>query len=379
MAEHAVIVDALRTPIGLKKGALVPLRMDEITAGLVGGLLARHPDLPAEALGDLVLGCAFPEGAQGMLAARGVALLAGLPPSVPARVINRFCGSSMDACHAVSRAIECGDMDCGLAVGMEDMFAVPMGGFNPDFNPRLAADEYYMGMGETAENLAGDLSISREDQEAFAVASHEKALAAQAAGRFEREVLPVRLQGVELTRDEGPRKPDLQKIRSLDPAFREGGTITAATSSPVSKGAAGLLIASRAFAVEHGLPIRAEIVSRALAGVEPTRMGAGPLPASEAALARAGLGMDDLDAIELNEAFAAQSLYVIRKGGWPQEKINLFGGAIAMGHPLGASGARILCTLLNVLETKELKTGLATMCIGGGQGIATILQRPDNA
>ncbi len=377
MSGRALIVDALRSPISLKEGMLKQVRIDEVCAQVLKGLMERNPAASPGDLGDVALGCAFPEGIQGMLAARGVALLAGFPVEVPARVINRFCGSSMDALHAVSRMIELGETELAVAAGMEDMFGVPMGGYNPDFHPDLAADEYYMGMGETAELLARDLEIGRGEQEDFAVQSHCKALAAGEAGEFEREIQAIETPEGLFAADEGPREPDLEKIRSLDPAFIEGGTITAATSSPVSKGAAALLVASEEYVKRQGLKARAEVVSRGVAGVEPTRMGGGPLPATEKALGAAGLKISDMEAIELNEAFAAQSLYVIRSGKWPGERINLKGGAIALGHPLGASGARILCTLLGVLEDRGLKTGLATMCIGGGQGIATVIRRLD--
>ena len=310
-----------------------------------------------------------------MLMARGVGLLAGFPITTAGKVVNRFCGSSMDSVHQLSQAIHAGDLDVGIGAGVEDMFSVPMGGYNPDFNPVLYEQDYYMGMGETAENLARELDISREDQEAFSVASHEKALAAWEAGRFDKEVVPIELEGMRVERDEGPRAPDLEKIKSLSPAFLEDGTITAATSSPISIGAAAVLLTSNTKADELGLKPRARIISRAVAGVDPTLMGMGPLPATEKALAKAGLAMSDIDVIELNEAFAAQSLYVIRKGGWPQEKINFNGGAIAIGHPLGCSGARILTTLVNVMEQQDARYGLATMCIGTGQGIATILER----
>lgn len=376
MTRRTVIVDALRTPIGVKNGALLPLRIDELCATLVRGLLERHPALQGRALDDFVLGCAFPEGVQGMLAARGVALLAGLPVTTPARVVNRFCGSSMDALHSLSQAIDAGDMEFGIAAGMEDMFAVPMGGYNPDFHPGLAASGYYIGMGETAENLAREGNISRGDQEAFSAESHRRALQAREEGHTAREILPVQTATGLLAHDEGPRVPDLARMAALAPAFLADGCVTAATSSPVSKGAAALLVCSAEFAAEHGLPVRAEVVSRAVAGVEPGRMGSGPIPAAAKALARAGMQWKDIDTMELNEAFAAQALFVIREGKWPQEKVNLHGGALALGHPLGASGARILCTLLAVMEHHDTETGLAALCIGGGQGIATIIRRP---
>jgi acetyl-CoA acetyltransferase family protein len=311
-----------------------------------------------------------------MLIGRSVVALAGFPQTVPAKVVNRFCGSAMDALHQVSTSIESGDIEVGIAAGVEDMFSIPPGGFAPDFHPGLAEQEYYIGMGETAENLANDGNISREAQEDFAMNSHKKALAAWEAGKFDNEIIPIDMYGEStVSKDEGPREPDEEKIKSLNPAFVEGGSVTAATSSPFSLGAAALLVASESFAKENGLTIRAEIVSRAVAGVDWTRMGMGPLPATEKALKKAELTMDDIEVIELNEAFAAQSLYVINEGGWDPNKINLNGGAIALGHPLGCSGARIIGTLINVMEQNEKQIGLATMCIGTGQGIATIIKR----
>jgi acetyl-CoA acyltransferase len=230
-------------------------------------------------------------------------------------------------------------------------------------------------MGDTAEILAKDLDISREDQEAFAVKSHEKALAAMEEGRYDNEIIPAQINGVEVTKDEGPRTPDLDKIKSLNPAFDADGTVTAATSSPISVGAAAAIIMGDNKAKELGITPKFKIKSRAVAGVDWTRMGSGPLPATEKALAKAGLQLSDIDAIELNEAFAAQSLYVIRKGGWDMNKINLNGGAIALGHPLGCSGVRLLVTLMNVMEQQDSTLGLATMCIGSGQGIATVIER----
>ena len=372
---YSVIVDAVRSPIGVKNGEMIGMRPDDITAQVVKALLKRNPAVKPEAVEDLVLGCAFPEGNQGMLMGRGVALLSGLPITTTGSTVNRFCGSSMDALHQLSTAIIVGDKEIGIAAGVEDMFGVPMGGYNPDFNPDLYEIDYYMGMGETAENLAKELNISREDQEAFAIASHRKALAAQAAGKFDNELVPIEIEGVRVTKDEGPREPDVAKIKSLPPAFLADGSVTAATSSPITVGAAAILIMSNTKAEELGLKVRAKIISRGVAGVDPTLMGSGPLPATEKALKNAGMTLDQMDTIELNEAFGAQSLYVIRTGDWPTEKINLNGGAIALGHPLGCSGARIVTTLINVMEQNDTKYGLATMCIGTGQGIATIIER----
>jgi acetyl-CoA acyltransferase len=372
---YAVIIDAVRSPIGVKNGELVGIRADDLSAQVINALLARNPDFPKDETEDVVLGCAFPEATQGMLIARGAAILAGLPETTGAKVVNRFCGSSMDAVHQLDRAIACGDMDAGIAGGVEDMFSIPMGGFNPSFHHALVEQKFYMGMGETAENLARDGKISREQQEAFAMESHRKALLAWEKSGFANEVVTIEKNGVSVTKDEGPRKPDPEKMQSLKPAFLQDGSVTAATSSPFSIGAAALLMVSNSLAGQLNLKPRARITARAIAGVDWTRMGMGPIPATEKALKKAGMKIADIEVIELNEAFAAQSLYVIATAGWPIDKINRNGGAIALGHPLGCSGARILTTLLNVMEQKKAGTGLATMCIGGGQGIATILER----
>ena len=372
----SVIVDALRSPIGLKNGEMIGIRPDDLAAQVIKGLMERNPTIKTEMIKDVVVGCAYPEGPQGHIIGKSVGVLAGLPIDSTGKVINRFCGSSMDAAHQISTAAECGDIDAGIAVGVEDMFAVPMGGFAPDFHPELAEQEFYIGMGETAENLANDLDISREDQEEFAMNSHRKALKAYEEGKFDQELVSIDVNGeATVTKDDGPREPDVEKIKSLSPAFLENGTVTAATSSPISVGAAALIVANESFCNNNDLKPRAEIVSRAIAGVHWDRMGMGPLPAVEKALKKANLTMDDIETIELNEAFAAQSLYVIRKGGWDESKINLNGGAIALGHPLGCSGARILTTLINVMEQQNTNIGLATMCIGSGQGIATIIKR----
>ena len=373
---ESVIIDAVRSPIGIKNGNLVGIRPDDLTAQVVKGLLARNENVSPEKIEDLVLGCAFPEGPQGMLMAKGVAILANIPETTGGSVVNRFCGSSMDAVHQISTKIESGDIEVGIAAGVEDMFSVPMGGFNPDFHPELAEQEYYIGMGETAETLAEEGNISRDAQEGFAMESHNKALDAWANGRFDNEVVPIDVYGeVTVEKDEGPREPNMEKIQSLNPAFLENGTITPATSSPISIGAAAVLITSREFAEANELKIRATIKGRSVAGVDWKRMGIGPIPATKKVLGKTGLSLDDIDVIELNEAFSAQSLYVIENGGWDKSKVNLNGGAIALGHPLGCSGARIITTLLNVMEQQDAKIGLATMCIGSGQGIATIIER----
>jgi acetyl-CoA acetyltransferase family protein len=372
----SVIIDAVRSPIGLKNGQLVGLRPGDLSAQIIIGLLKRTPNLDPKLIEDLIFGCAFPEGPQGMLISKGISILAGLPETTAGSVVNRFCGSSMDALHQVSSKIECGDIEVGIAGGVEDMFSVPMGGFNPDFHPDLADQEYYIGMGETAETLALEGKISRQEQEDFALNSHEKALHAQSNGHFDNEIISIDYYGEHtVEKDEGPRSPDFEKMKSLNPAFIEHGSITAATSSPISIGASATLITSEDFAKDHGLKIKAYIKGRSVAGVDWRRMGMGPLPATEKVLKRTNLTMKDIDIIELNEAFAAQALYVINSGSWDKSKINKNGGSIALGHPLGCSGTRIITTLLNVMEQQDVKTGLATMCIGTGQGIATVLER----
>ena len=376
MSNKSVIIDGVRSPIGSKNGKMIGMRPDDITAQVVKGLLERNKEIKNEEVEDVVVGCAFPEGPQGMLIGRSVAILAGLPVSTAGKVVNRFCGSSMDALHQISTAIESGDIDVGIAAGVEDMFSVPQGGFAPDFHPELAEQEYYIGMGEGAEILAEKGNISRGDQEEFAINSHKKALAAITDGKFDNELISIDKYGeCTIDTDEGPREPDVDKIKSLNPAFIENGTVTAATSSPFSIGAAALLLTSDSFAEKCGLKTRAEIVSRAVAGVDWRLFGTGPIPATEKALNKAGVTMNDVETIELNEAFAAQSLYCINEGNWDIEKINLNGGAIALGHPLGCSGARITTTLINVMEQKGTNLGLATMCIGTGQGISTIIER----
>ena len=369
------IIDGVRSPIGVKNGQIVGLRPDDLAAQVVKSLLKRNSIEP-NLIEDVIVGCAYPEGPQGHIIGKSVGVLAGLPIESTGKVINRFCGSSMDAVHQLSTSIEAGDIDAGIAVGVEDMFSVPMGGFAPDFHPELAEQEFYIGMGETAEKLANDLNKSRADQEEFAISSHEKALKAYEMDKFSNEIIPiVNSEGITIEKDEGPREPNLEKIKSLSPAFIEDGTITAATSSPISIGAAAILVTSEKFAKENNMDSRATIKARSVAGVHWDRMGMGPLPATEKALSKSNLKIDDIQSIELNEAFAAQALYVIRKGNWDIEKINSHGGAIALGHPLGCSGARIMVTLMNVMEDHKTNLGLATMCIGSGQGIATIIER----
>ena len=376
MSNKAVIIDGVRSPIGTKGSPMIGMRSDEIAGQVIKGLLDRNKGLDVNLIEDVSLGCAFPEGPTGMLVARGASILAGIPETAAANVINRYCGSAMTSLHMISSAIEAGDIEVGIAGGVEDMFTIPQGGFAPDFNVKLAEQDYYISMGEGAELLADELDISREEQEDFSFSSHDKAVAASEAGKFDNEIVPITLEdGTIINKDSGPRTPDKDKIKSLNPAFRADGTVTAATSSPFSIGASAMLITSEKFAKEHGLKIRASIEGRAVAGVNWKMFGSGPIPATEKALEKTGLSMDDIDAIELNEAFAAQALYCIKKANWDASKVNLNGGAVAIGHPLGISGTRIITTLLNVLEQQDKSMGLATMCVGTGQGITTIIKR----
>ena len=376
MSNKAVIIDGVRSPIGTKGSPMIGMRSDEIAGQVIKGLLDRNKELDVNLVEDVSLGCAFPEGPTGMLVARGASILAGIPETAAANVINRYCGSAMTSLHMISSAIEAGDIDVGIAGGVEDMFTIPQGGFAPDFNVELAEQDYYISMGEGAELLADELNISREDQEEFSFSSHDKAVAARESGKFDNEIIPITLEdGTIIDKDSGPRNPDKDKIKSLNPAFRADGTVTAATSSPFSIGASAMLITSEKFANDNGLKIRAYIEGRAVAGVNWKMFGSGPIPATEKALEKTGLSMDDIDAIELNEAFAAQALYCIKKANWDINKVNLNGGAVALGHPLGISGTRIITTLLNVLEQEDKSMGLATMCVGTGQGITTIIKR----
>ena len=376
MSNKAVIIDGVRSPIGTKGSALVGMRPDEIAGQVIKGLLNRNKELDINAIEDVSLGCAFPEGPTGMLVARGAALLAGIPETAAANVINRYCGSAMTSLHMISAAIEAGDIEVGIAGGVEDMFSIPQGGFAPDFNVQLAEEDYYISMGEGAELLADKLDISRKEQEEFCYNSHNRAVAAQEEGKFDNEIIPITLEnGTVFDKDSGPRVPNKEKIESLNPAFKADGTVTAATSSPFSIGASAMLITSEAYAKEHGLKIRAYIEGRAVAGVNWKMFGSGPVPATAKALKNTGMSIEDIDVMEINEAFAAQALYCVKEANWDLDKVNLNGGAIALGHPLGISGTRIITTLLNVMEQQDKSVGLATMCVGTGQGITTIIKR----
>ena len=393
---EAVIVSSVRTPIGRAgKGALKTVRADDLAATAVRGAVERVPSFDPELLEDVIIGCAFPEGEQGMNLARIVTALAGLPVDAGGTTVNRFCASSLQAFNMAAQALMLGQGDAFIAGGVESMSRVPMGGFNPSFNPKLinnpqgievcgmpghmttAFGQSYIPMGMTAENLAKQYGISREEQDQFALRSHQKAIAAIDAGIFAREIVPVALpEGGQFTTDEGPRRDtSLERLAALEPAFVAGGTVTAGNSSPLNDGASATVLMSREKARELGIPAKARVLSMAVAGVAPEVMGIGPVKAVRKALARAGLQLSDIDVIELNEAFAAQSLAVIRELGIDEAKLNPHGGAIALGHPLGCTGARLIATLVNDLETVGGRLGMATLCVGGGQGVATIIER----
>lgn len=371
--KQVVIAGYARTPFTLaNKGELARVRPDDLAATAVKGLMTKI-GVDANEIEDLIMGCAFPEGEQGFNIARLVVLMAGLPLSIAGVTVNRFCGSSMQGIHQAAGAIQMNAGHAFICAGVESMSRVPMAGFNPSPNPKLyeTMPNAYISMGLTAENLAKSYHISRQEQEAFAVASHQKTAAAQQAGKLADEIVPVGA----VTQD-GCIRPEttLETLAGLKLAFDERGSVTAGTSSPLTDGASATLVCSEAFAKAHGLPILARIKSIAVSGCAPEVMGIGPVLSSQKALQRAGLSVKDLDIIELNEAFSAQSLACIHDLGLDLAKINLDGGAIALGHPLGATGARITGKAATLLKREGKQFALATQCIGGGQGIATILE-----
>src|SRR5271166_122012 len=374
---ETVIAGYARSPFTLaSKGALTRVRPDDMVAQVVRGLIEKTGVKP-EDIEDLIVGCAFPEAEQGFNVARVVVLLADLPLAVAGATVNRFCGSSMTGVHMAAGQIALGAGEVFVCAGVESMTRVSMGGFNPMPNPELdARSAAYMSMGETAENVARKWQIPRAEQEAFALKSQQKAAAAQKAGRFKDEILAIRTDGRVVDTDGCPR-PDttLEGLAGLKLAFDQEGTVTAGTSSPVTDGAAAVLVTTEDYAAKHGLPVLARVRSVAAAGCAPEIMGIGPIAATRKALARAKLDVKDIDVFEVNEAFASQSIASLRELGIPQEKVNLDGGAIALGHPLGASGARITGKAASVLKREGGKYAVATMCIGGGQGIATVLER----
>lgn len=373
---NAVIAGYARSPFHLAgKGALARTRPDDLAAAVVKALVQRT-GIDAAAIEDLIVGCAFPEGEQGFNVARLIGMIAGLPRSVGGMTVNRFCGSSMSAIHYAVGQIAAGAGELFIAAGVESMSRVPMMGFNPLPNPALAkASQAYIGMGDTAENLASQYGLSRQAQEAFAVASQDKAAAAIAAGKLKDEIVGIETKAGLVDTDGCPRPgTTVETLAGLKPAFSATGTVTAGTSSPLTDGASAVIVASEDYARAHGLPILARIKAMAISGCAPEIMGIGPVESSRKALERAGISVSDLDVIELNEAFASQALACIADLGLDQAKINLDGGAIALGHPLGATGARIVGKAASLLQRTGGKYALATQCIGGGQGIATVLE-----
>jgi 3-oxoadipyl-CoA thiolase len=400
--EEAVILAAVRTPIGRYAGALKDVRADDLAALTIAEALSRS-GVGGDQIEDVILGCANQAGEDNRNVARMALLLAGLPIEVGGQTINRLCGSGLQAINSAAHAIQVGEGSFYVAGGVESMTRAPYVLGKPAsafargemklqdttlgwrfVNPRLAEIYYPYSMGETAENVAERYSVTREDQDEFACLSHQRAIAAQDAGRFRPEIVPVEApagkegDSTVVAEDEQPRRDTtLEKLARLKPAFRQGGSVTAGNSSGINDGAAALVLCSQRAAEAAGLRPRARIVSCAVAGVDPSFMGLGPIPATRKALKRADLSVDQLDLIELNEAFAAQSLPCIRELGFDPLRVNVNGGAIALGHPLGCSGARLMTTLLYELERRGGRYGLATMCIGVGQGIATIVERLD--
>ena len=375
----AVIAAYARSPFHFaRKGRLAQVRPDTLAAQVVQGLLKRC-DLDPALLEDVILGCAYPEASQGNNLARIVGLLAGLPETVGGMTVNRFCGSSMQAVHIAAAQIEAGMGDAFLCVGVESMTMVPQGGFNFSPNPQLQANtDAYTSMGETAENVAQRWGVNRADQELLALQSHLKAAAARDQGLLVDEIVPILLPDGELLDADGCIRPatTLEALAGLKPAFRPDGAVTAGTSSPLTDGAAAVLVTRDDFAERHGLQALARIRSFATVGVDPAIMGTGPIPATRKALARAGLTVTDLDVVEINEAFSSQALACIRDLGLDMATVNIDGGGLAIGHPLGATGARITGKAAALLARQQGRYALATQCIGGGQGIATVLERP---
>lgn len=393
--KDAVIVSAVRTPVGkAKKGGLATVRPDEMASTVIQELLNRSPNLDFAQVEDVVIGCAFPEGEQGLNMARMIALRAGLPDSVPAETINRYCASGVQSIAHVAYAIQSGQIEVGIAGGAESMTMVPMAGYKFSPNPHFAQDlpRYYTNMGLTAENVSDKYGISREDQDEFSLKSHQKAAQAVNSGLFDPELVSIDVEITELDghekpvqnqftvkRDEGPRSDtSLDALAKLKPAFKEGGTVTAGNSSQMSDGAAAVMVMSAERAVQLGLTPLARFVSFAAGGVPPEFMGIGPIVAIPKVLKLAGLTLNDIDLIELNEAFAAQSLAVIRTLELDENKVNVNGGAIALGHPLGCTGTKLTTQLIYEMGRRKSKYGMVTMCVGGGMGAAAIFENLQN-
>jgi acetyl-CoA acyltransferase len=375
---QAVIAGYARSPFHFAlKGGLTRVRPDDLAAQVVRGLIARTGVKP-EDIEDIILGCAFPEAEQGLNVARLIGLLADLPLSVAGVTVNRFCGSSMQSIHIAAGQIALGAGDVFICAGIESMTRVPMMGYNPLVNPALmqSMPAAYMGMGETAENVARKWQIGRSEQEAFAVRSHQRAAAAVQSGKLADEIVPITTKTGTVNQD-GCIRPDTtsEGLAGLKPAFDKDGTVTAGTSSPLTDGAAAVLVCSETYAEKHGLQPLARIKSLAVAGCAPEIMGIGPVAATKKALSRANIDIAAIDVVELNEAFASQALACARELGVRDETLNIDGGAIALGHPLGATGARITGKAASLLARTGGRYALASQCIGGGQGIATILER----
>jgi 3-oxoadipyl-CoA thiolase len=397
---EAWIVGALRTPFGRYGGALATVRPDDLAAAVIRALVERTGIDPA-LIEDVIMGCANQAGEDNRNVARMALLLAGLPVEVAGLTVNRLCGSGLQAVNSAAHAIAVGDGDVFIAGGVESMTRAPYVMLKPEaayergsrelvdttlgwrfVNPALAARHHPYSMGETGENVAERLGVSREEQDAFALASQRNAAAAIAAGRYDEQLVPITIlqrkgDPIVVDRDEHPRETSMEALAKLRPAFREGGTVTAGNSSGINDGAAAALVVEAGRARELGLKPMARVVATAVAGVDPAVMGLGPIPAVRKALDRAGIGVADLDLVELNEAFASQSLACVRELGLDPARVNVDGGAIALGHPLGASGGRLLTSLVHGLRRTGGRYGLASMCIGVGQGIATIVERID--
>ncbi|HEV2546925.1 MAG TPA: thiolase family protein [Stellaceae bacterium] len=376
--KSVVIAAYARSPFHFaKKGALAKVRPDELAAQVIGALVERSKIDPKE-IEDVIVGCAIPEGEQGLNIGRIVGFLAHLPLDVAGTTVNRFCGSSMQAIHMAAGAIQLDAGEAFICAGVESMSRVPMTGFNPLPHPGLAKEypQAYISMGQTAENVARKYQVTREQQQEFAVKSHRKAAEAQGAGKLKDEIIAIKGKDGTVDQDGCIRADTTQEgLSGLAPAFDAQGSVTAGTSSPLTDGAAAVLVTTEEYAKRNNLPILARLKSIAVAGCAPEIMGIGPVPAAQKALKRAGLAIKDIDIVELNEAFASQAIAVMRELGIDEAKTNLDGGAIALGHPLGATGARITGKAASLLKREGKRYALATQCIGGGQGIATILER----
>lgn len=375
--KNVVIAGYARSPFHFAhKGELTKVRPDDLAAQVVRGLIEKTGVKP-EDIEDVIVGCAFPEGEQGFNVARLIGFLADLPMSVAGATVNRFCGSSMQSVHMAAGAIQLDAGDVFICAGIESMTRVPLGGYNPMPSPALMEKypQAYMSMGITAENVARQYQITRDDQQQFAVKSHAKAVAAKDAGKLQSEIVGIKVNG-HVVEEDGCIRPGTSQetLSDLKPAFDENGTVTAGTSSPLTDGAAAVLVCTEDYAMKHGLNVLARFKSAAVAGCKAEIMGIGPVGASQKALKRAGLDIGDIDIVELNEAFASQALASIGDLGVDEVTVNLDGGALALGHPLGATGARITGKAAELLKREGAKYSLATQCIGGGQGIATILE-----